>query len=95
MFGDIPVKLTWLSMLDGIASGGKKKRLTLRQVAKKPALPALCFAIIYLIREMFLGQQVTHSSQKAIMEGSFFLLFYIQLPSSLGKKQIIKSFLTT
>lgn len=82
-------------MLDGIASGGKKKRLTLRQVAKKPALPALCFAIISLIREV--SRTAGHTFwPEGNHGGIFFLFFYIQLPSSLGKKQIIiiKSFLT-
>lgn len=54
----------------------KKKRLNLQRVAKKPALPELCF-VISLIREMFLWQQVTRSGQKAIMQGSFSFIFYL------------------
>ena len=38
MFGDTLAKVTRLTTLDGTASGGQRERLTLGQVAKRPAL---------------------------------------------------------
>lgn len=45
----------------------RKKRLNLKHVAKQPALSDLCFIVLSLIREIFLGQQVTCSGQRAII----------------------------
>lgn len=93
MFQDIPVKLTWLTRLDGIPSGAGRGRLNLRRVAKNPALTELCFVITSLIRDVSVaaGHMFWPEGNHV---GIFSFILYL-IAYFFGKETIIKkSFLT-